>query len=221
MNILLGLTGSVASTLITKLVAALENDVGSGGNIVRVVLTENALPFVEGSDNRACLHRLAYAGELFFNDDGWNWKDAPAGESSVVYFKGAQVLHIELAQWADVLVIAPLTANTLAKLANGICDNLLTDTARAFDYRQKAMLVAPAMNTVMWNHPLTDKQLRLLRSWGVYVVSPQSKLLACGDYGMGAMADVAEIADAVTGWSAKRDAEKRRGAAFAASPEGA
>jgi phosphopantothenoylcysteine decarboxylase len=107
------------------------------------------------------------------------------------------VLHIELRKWADVMVVAPLSANSLAKLATGLCDNLLTCVARAWDMKSKPLLVAPAMNTQMWNHPLTAHHLDTLQSWDYTVIQPVSKTLMCGDTGMGAMASVDAIVDAV------------------------
>jgi phosphopantothenoylcysteine synthetase/decarboxylase len=119
------------------------------------------------------------------------------------------VLHIELRKWADVLVIAPLSANTLAKLAGGLCDNLLTSVARAWEFERrtdvagsaafrpaKPILAAPAMNTAMWRHPLTATHTAALERLGVTLVAPESKRLACGDVGEGAMAAVGEIVDA-------------------------
>lgn len=102
------------------------------------------------------------------------------------------VLHIDLIKWADYFVIAPCSANTLAKLANGICDNLLTCCARAWDF-QKTIVVAPSMNTNMWNHPATQPHIKTLESWGYKIISPQSKKLYCGDYGIGAMANIEDI----------------------------
>jgi phosphopantothenoylcysteine decarboxylase len=97
-----------------------------------------------------------------------------------------------------VLVIAPASANTLAKLAGGLADNLLTCVARAWDFAGgKPVLVAPAMNTAMWVHPLTAAHLAALAAFGVRVVPPVSKALACGDVGVGALAPVADIVAAV------------------------
>ena len=84
-------------------------------------------------------------------------------------------------------VVAPLSANTLAKMANGMCDNLLTCVVRAWDF-SKPLLVAPAMNTYMWDSPFTTRHLEQLEALGVTVVDPVSKKLACGDVGNGAMA---------------------------------
>jgi len=102
------------------------------------------------------------------------------------------VLHIELRRWADVAVVAPCSANTLAKVALGICDNLATCFLRAWD-PEKPVVFAPAMNTVMWEHPSTAQHLRTLESWGYRILPPASKRLACGDVGRGALPPVAEV----------------------------
>lgn len=130
------------------------------------------------------------------------------------------VLHILLREWADIAVIAPLSANSLAKLSNGLCDDILSCVIRAWDFGQtpgresKPLLLAPAMNTSMWDHPLTKVQLDTVKSfffiddkdhhdteeeYGVSkeckfsVAEPQVKVLACGDTGRGAMCGVDEI----------------------------
>ncbi|GIL64028.1 hypothetical protein Vafri_18017, partial [Volvox africanus] len=108
---------------------------------------------------------------------------------------GDPVLHIELRRWADILVVAPLSANTLAKMANGLADNLLTCVVRAWDFT-RPLLVAPAMNTAMWTSPFTSRHLDTLTELGganVVVVPPVSKRLACGDEGTGAMAAPEDI----------------------------
>lgn len=92
--------------------------------------------------------------------------------------------------------MAPLDANTLAKAANGICDNLLTSVLRAWDL-SKPIVVCPAMNTAMWEHPLTKLQVERLVSIGYHVESPIEKLLMCGDHGIGAMASIDVIVDLV------------------------
>jgi phosphopantothenoylcysteine decarboxylase len=100
---------------------------------------------------------------------------------------GDSVLHIELRKWADLMLVAPLDANTLGKLANGLCDNLVTCVARAWDV-DKPLLVAPAMNTHMWSHPLTARNLAVLTELHYHIIEPLSQRLACGDIGVGAMA---------------------------------
>src|SRR5262245_20486764 len=86
------------------------------------------------------------------------WHLAPGAASGASYQRDDPVLHIELRRWADLLVIAPLDANTLAKLAYGLSDNLLTCLYRAWD-RRRPIVLAPAMNTFMWENPLTDRHL--------------------------------------------------------------
>ncbi|GKY94134.1 hypothetical protein MPSEU_000379500 [Mayamaea pseudoterrestris] len=119
---------------------------------------------------------------------------------------GDSVLHIDLRNWADMLVIAPLSANTLAKLAHGFCDDTLSCVARAWEFgrksaRPKPMILAPAMNTTMWEHKLTQQQLDTIHTFFQHdvsavlfqVVEPQLKLLACGEHGNGALAEVSVI----------------------------
>ncbi|XP_030832797.1 phosphopantothenoylcysteine decarboxylase [Strongylocentrotus purpuratus] len=106
------------------------------------------------------------------------------------------VLHIELRRWADVMVIAPLDANTLGKIASGICDNLLTCVVRAWDMK-RPLLFCPSMNTHMWEHPITHRQVSELTSLGYSEIPCVEKLLACGDKGFGAMAEVRTIVDRV------------------------
>ncbi|GIW80736.1 MAG: hypothetical protein KatS3mg105_2543 [Gemmatales bacterium] len=137
---------------------------------------------------------------------------------TVLYQRGDPILHIELRRWADLLLIAPLDANTLAKLAHGLADNCLTCVWRAWD-RHRPVVLAPAMNTLMWTHPMTRRHLRLLvpdghvvpaslgedelvawindRVEGMHIVPIQTKQLACGDVGPGAMAEIDDILKAV------------------------
>ena len=107
------------------------------------------------------------------------------------------MLHIQLRNWADIFLISPLDANTLGKLAAGICDNLLTCVARAWNLLSKPIVICPAMNTQMWLHPVTQESLEKLKSWGYIVIPPISKKLACGDYGVGGMETVEVIASKI------------------------
>jgi phosphopantothenoylcysteine decarboxylase len=118
------------------------------------------------------------------------------GEWSSWQKLGDPVLHIELRRWADVFVVAPLSADALAKMSQGISDSLLLCVARAWDFA-KPMVVAPAMNTMMWEHPVTAEHLSRLIAWGVTVVPPVAKELACADVGMGAQASAETIAQTV------------------------
>jgi phosphopantothenoylcysteine decarboxylase len=145
---------------------------------VRVVVTTAAQHFFD-------LEKLREKCEVITDEDEWHkWK--------VV---GDEVQHIELRRWADCFLIAPLSANTMGKLANGLCNNLLTCVARAWDL-SRPCLVAPAMNAHMWTHPLTARHLTVLRELHMIVLDPVVKLLACGDRGQGAMASPVDIAAA-------------------------
>jgi phosphopantothenoylcysteine decarboxylase len=183
-NVLLGVTGSVAATRTPALFAALQ----SQGHQVRVVATRSALYFFNPAELDP-----TYVGRnptvVTLDEDEW------PGDR---YRRDDAVMHIELRRWADLLLIAPLDANTLAKLAAGIADNCLTCVWRAWDVNQRVLL-APAMNTLMWEHPLTGRQLRQVAAdnANVRIVGPISKELACGDVGIGAMAEVNEIVAAV------------------------
>lgn len=142
---------------------------------VKAVATKSALPFID---------RMSLPGDvkLYTDDDEWSsWRKI-----------GDNVLHIQLRQWAEVMVIAPLSANTLAKIAGGLCDNLLTCIVRAWDFN-KPLYVAPAMNTCMWNSPFTQRHLDALNELSIILIPPVTKKLACGDYGDGAMAEPALI----------------------------
>lgn len=120
--------------------------------------------------------------KLYGDDDEWSmWTK-----------RGDPVLHIELGKWADLMVIAPLDANTLAKMAQGICDNLLLCTTRAWNM-EKPLFFCPAMNTRMWLHPITCQQIDTLTQWGHIEVACIEKELMCGDTGLGAMAKPADI----------------------------
>ncbi|XP_030432636.1 phosphopantothenoylcysteine decarboxylase isoform X7 [Gopherus evgoodei] len=114
------------------------------------------------------------------------------------------VLHIDLRRWADLMLVAPLDANTLAKIANGICDNLLTCVIRAWDMT-KPLLFCPAMNTAMWEHPITAHQVEQLKDFGYTEIPCVVKRLVCGDEGQGAMAEVWTIVEKVKAILSERD----------------
>lgn len=132
---------------------------------------------------------------------------APDDEWQAWNRMGDPVLHIELRDWADILVIAPLSAHTLAKVAAGLCDDTLTCVVRAWDLGHvtdrppKPIVLAPAMNTAMWYHPLTQQQLQAIKEFSstdvIKVVAPMVKTLACGEVGAGALAHVDDIVKAV------------------------
>ncbi len=205
-QIVLGVTGSVAALRVPALLETLRGM----GHRVRVVATEPALYFFDRA-GLAPDPLDPLGGPVFRDRDEW------AGD---LWRRDDPVLHIEFRRWADLLVIAPLDANTLAKLALGLSDNFLTCLFRAWDFARPVVL-APAMNTLMWDSPVTRRHLRQILedrgdggqgdSWtpddadtvfarhapGLVLVPPQPRRLACGDVGQGAMADVADIAEAV------------------------
>ena len=182
-NILLGVTGSVAATLTPKLVRALK-EIGS----VEAVCTRWGEYFFNSSEVDCRIWR---------DEDEWWTQDAaplfPELKQRKWLKKGDPVVHIDLRKWADILILAPLTANTMAKICCGICDNLLTSVVRAWDWN-KPLLFAPAMNTIMWINPPTGGHVEVLQQRGAILVPPVSKELACGDEGEGAMARIETIA---------------------------
>ena len=169
MKILLGITGSVAAVLASKIFAGFE------GDDVRIVITEAAGRFTAVGMTGPVPRRA-----LFTDMDESHWQKV-----------GDPILHIELRNWMDVLVIAPLSANSLGKMANGVCDNLLMSVWLASG--KKPVVVAPAMNTQMWTHPAVEKNVSTLRDMGVTIVEPVVKTLACGETGIGAMAPISNI----------------------------
>jgi phosphopantothenoylcysteine decarboxylase len=211
-RVLLGVTGSVAALRTPELVQALR----AAGHAVQVLATEAALYFFDPA--RVPPGAFPWMGQSWpVLTDEQEW---PGRQQGRRYQRGDPVLHIELRRWAELLLIAPLDAHTLAKLATGLCDNCLTCVWRAWDWARPVVL-APAMNTLMWEHPFTCRHLRALGlaagiadlpedgdplpllerinacSRVLRVVPPQVKALACGDVGIGAMADVAAICQTV------------------------
>ncbi len=175
-NIILGITGSVAAIKTRELAGNL-NQIAN----VRVIATAQAEYFIQSDLEH--FQRLNIP--IYRDRDEW-----PVLEGK--YQLGEPILHIELRRWADCLLVAPLDANTLAKVSQGICDNLLTSVIRAWDW-EKPMLLCPAMNTMMWNNQPTSQQIELLKTWGATIIEPIEKKLACNDVGMGAMANIVDI----------------------------
>ncbi|CAI9780504.1 unnamed protein product [Fraxinus pennsylvanica] len=165
-RILLAASGSVAAIKFANLCHCF-----SEWAEVKAVATKASLHFID-------IASLPNDVTFYTDEDEWStWKNI-----------GDSVLHIELRRWADIMVIAPLSANTLGKIAGGLCDNLLTCIVRAWDY-SKPFFVAPAMNTLMWNNPFTERHLMTIDDLGISLIPPVTKRLACGDNGNGAMAE--------------------------------
>ena len=205
-QIVLGVTGSVAALRVPSLFGEFRG----AGHRVRVVATEPSLHFFDPGELPVDPFD-PLGGPVFRDRDEWT---APR------WRRDDPVLHVEFRRWADLLVVAPLDANTLAKFAIGMSDNFLTCLFRAWDFA-KPVVLAPAMNTLMWDSPVTRRHLdQLLEDRGdgrqaddwtldeadavfarhapaLVLVPPQAKRLACGDVGQGALAEVASIAEAV------------------------
>ncbi len=174
MNVLIGVTGGIAAYKVCEIVSTL----AKSGVAVRVIMTEQAQAFVSAV-MFAALSRHA----VFTDADFWS----PAQ---------GRPLHIELGEWADVLVLSPLTANTLGKLAHGLADNLLTNAVLA---SVCPVLLAPAMNTDMWQQSAVQRNWQILLADARYhMVGPGTGRLACDRIGTGRMAEPAEIVAHIT-----------------------
>jgi phosphopantothenoylcysteine decarboxylase/phosphopantothenate--cysteine ligase len=188
-NVALGVGGGIAAYKAAELARALMER----GFSVQVVMTRSAEEFVRPLTFAALTGRKVLTS-LF---------SAASAEDTL----SSAIEHIRVAQENQILVIAPATADLLAKLAHGLADDLLTTTYLAFT---GAVVLAPAMNTNMWNHPATQENIRVLRARGHVIVDPDEGILACGMVGPGRLAEPEVIAQAVasvTVAGSKRDLE--------------
>jgi len=167
-NILIAATGSIA---IYKTLELVRLYVKAGAN-VKVIMTQSAKKFVTP------LAFETISQNTILDDTNENWNKESIDN------------HIAIGKWADIFVIAPATANTINKLANGISDNILLETAIAYP---RIKLISPAANTNMINNPITKESLNKLTQCNFKIVQPQVKELACRDVGNGAMADIEDI----------------------------
>lgn len=202
-HLLLAATGSVATIKIPNIISGLSHHSNLS---IRVLLSASATQFLQGqsAEQPSLLHiaALPNVDGVYIDEDEWR----------KAWVRGDAILHIELRRWADLMVIAPLSANSLAKVAMGMSNDLISCVVRAWDATgmidqarpginlpydgRKGIVVAPAMNTAMWHHPVTAEHMRKLeKDWGVAnggwfeVLRPIEKELACGDTGSGAMHD--------------------------------
>lgn len=120
----------------------------------------------------------------------------PVGLDVMIEEDPQRIEHIDIGKETDIFLVAPASANTIAKLAMGLADNMVTGTALALPQRTKKLL-APAMNTKMLEHPTTQRNLKLLQDYGYQIIQPRHATLACGDQGSGALATVESIVKAV------------------------
>lgn len=167
-HILIGITGGIAAYKICELIRKFKKN----GADVQVICTPNALNFV----TKLTLQNLSQ-NEVFVDEfHPKHWKPE----------------HISLADWADVMIIAPASANTIGKIAQGIADNLLTSVACAFP---KPMIIAPAMNVNMWQNSAVQSNINILKSRGAEILPPESGFLACGYLGRGRLCSIDKIFD--------------------------
>ena len=169
MKILLGITSSIAAYRMPNFISQGRKQ----GHEFQTIVTDKAGEFVTAQSLAIMSQHPCYRDE-----DEWGNTE--------------RILHIELSKWCDAMLIAPLTANTLAKLANGVCDNLLTSAVRALG--DKPLIIAPAMNTRMWENVFSLRHIETLKEvYDLTVIAPVEKTLAEGETGIGALAEDAEI----------------------------
>jgi phosphopantothenoylcysteine decarboxylase/phosphopantothenate--cysteine ligase len=172
-KILLMLSGSIACYKACDVISQLVKL----GHEVQPVATPSALEFV----GKATLEGLS--GKPVFTD---------------VFEDGKAMAHINLAKWADVAVVCPASANTINAMAAGLTSTAIGTLFLAWPLNEKPFMVAPAMNTRMWQHPATTAALETLQKWGVSIIAPGQGHLACGDVGVGRLAEPAEIVQSIT-----------------------
>ena len=171
-TILIGITGGIAAYKIYELIRMYKKN----GFNVKVITTQNAMNFVSELTLTTLSNNEIYT-------DNFDMKE----------YKPE---HISLCDEGDILVIAPATANTISKIANGICDNLLTSTVSAFS---KPIIIAPAMNTNMWNNTFIQENVKKLEQHSQYhIINPESGFLACGTTGDGRLCKLEKIFDKTT-----------------------
>jgi len=170
-RILVGICGGIASYKAVELVSRLQQ----AGALVDVIMSERADEFVRPLTFSSLSHRPVYS-------DLWE----PSGRAAET--------HIALAEDAELLVVVPATANTIAKLAHGVADNLLTTVALA---TKAPLLVAPAMHHNMYTHPATQANIALLRERGAFIVEPEVGRLASGEVGIGRLPDTSVVLGAI------------------------
>ncbi len=169
-NIVLGVTGSIAAHKAADLASLLTK----AGHHVRVVMTADAQRFITPLPFKT-LSRHPVITDLYDEEEGW------------------KPTHIRLADEADLLLVAPATANVIAKMAQGLADDALTCIALALNPKAK-ILLAPAMNGKMWLHPATQQNVTTLKSRGAEFIGPEEGLLSCGYEGIGRLWPVEQIA---------------------------
>jgi phosphopantothenoylcysteine decarboxylase len=170
-NIVLGVTGSIAAYKAAELTSLLTKQ----GYDVHVVMTADAQRFISAVSFKT-LSRHPVITDLYDEEEGW------------------QPAHIKLADEADLLLVAPATANTIAKLALGLANDALSCVALALNAKAR-ILVAPAMNGKMWLHAATQQNVALLKRRGAKFIGPEKGLLSCGYEGLGRLWPVEKVSE--------------------------
>jgi len=183
-KILFKISGSIAAYKSAYLISKLVQN----GFEIKVVATDYALKFI----GKATLEGLT--GNKVYTDS---------------FEEGEMMSHINLNKWADLTIVCPATANTINKLAAGIADNLLTSLFLAHD-RTKPYLIAPAMNTLMFDHPATQASLTKLKEWGVQILPTAEGYLACGDTGKGKLLEPDVIYEYILSGLKKNESHEKR-----------
>lgn len=184
-NILIGITGSVAAFKAVPLI----RDLTKHGHHVKVILTNDGMKFVSAQ-------LIAAIGVEVYNDtliDYANPKQA--------------MLHIDLAKFADLFMIVPASANTIAKLAHGIADSLIAQAVLVYD-GIKPIVVVPAMNQAMWKNSITQSNIKILENHKFNIIYPQDGIQACGDNGFGRIVEVEEIFNYIQSLFIKPDSQQ-------------
>jgi phosphopantothenoylcysteine synthetase/decarboxylase len=193
-NVILGVTGSIAAYKAAELASQLTKQ----GCEVHVVMTADALRFITAVSLKT-LSQHPVITDLYDEEEGW------------------KATHVKLADEANLLLIAPATANTIAKLALGLANDALSCVALALNDRAK-ILIAPAMNGKMWRHPATQANVATLKARGAEFIGPEKGLLSCGYEGLGRLWPAGKIAERAlellrqgSGRSARRVPPRARG----------
>jgi phosphopantothenoylcysteine synthetase/decarboxylase len=178
LKVLLGVSGGIAAYKAADLASKLTQ----AGATVKTVMTENALQMVGAKTFEAVTGQQVYTNMWLTTEE-------------------YEIGHISLADWAEVVVVAPATANIIGKMANGICDDMLSSVLCAC--WNKSLLFAPAMNDKMWTNPAVRKNVKSLTAIGAEIIGPQTGHLACGTEGIGRMSEPQDIIKAIEALIAK------------------
>lgn len=163
-NIILGVSGSISAYKAADIANVLTKE----GNSVHVIMTRGGMQFITPLTFQTLTKNRVYS-DVFTEDDP------------------SVVKHISLAENADIVVIAPASADVIAKIAAGMADDMLTSVLLAV--RNKPVIICPAMNTNMYENPITQRNISILREYGYHIVEPREARLACGAVGKGALAE--------------------------------